>query len=435
MDRDYISELPDSLLTQILLELRTKDSVKTSVLSKRWRNLWLNVPGLELFTLQFTYPHREEILVRFMDRYMEFKCRSRLKKFMITYVDCKGYRDRLMELIGTLVDHGLEHLYVFMHTCNRDDFTHQNIYKSNTLVSLKLHNVELKNSDFVVSLPCLKILKLENICHGEDGPLVVEKLISGCPVLEDLELIRPFDILTHKVLLLLRVSSQTLKSFTLHFAIYKDRTDFSVEIDAPRLKYMSVEQSQSDSIVVKNLSSLFSIDIGTKFNPLRHEDLRMRNIFYDFLTGISSVKHMVICLWSLQRFSPYSKPGLIPKFQNLYHLKAQMWSSSTHLLEAFLESCPNLKNLILEYNVELDREQMDFTNVPQCLISTLEYVEIKEPNEKSTIKLVNYFLENSAVLKKLTLRFSYSSSIYLKSYKKLLTSTKLSPTCQVIFGC
>ena len=299
---DYISEFPDCLLTQILLNLPTKDSVKTSVLSKRWRNLWLNVPGLRLRTFDFPvfpYPY-EEGFVRFMDRFMEFKCRSRLQKFMITYFEHNGYRDRLMELIGTLVDRGIQHLYVYMHTCNRVDFIRQNIYKSKTLVSLKLHNVELKNSDFVVSLPCLKILKLENICHGEDGPLVVEKLISGCSVLEDLELIRPFDIRTHKVLLLLRVSSQTLKSFTLHFAIYKDRTDFSVEIDAPRLKYMTVEQSQSDSIVVKNLSSLFSIDIGTKFNPLRHEDLRMRNVFYDFLTGISSVKHMIICLWSLQ---------------------------------------------------------------------------------------------------------------------------------------
>jgi len=180
---DYISELPDSLLTQILLDLQTKDSVKTRVLSKRWRNLWLNVPGLRLRTLEFTYPHHEEGLVRFMDRFMESNCRSRLQKFMIRYFECNGYRDRLMELIGTLVDCGIQHLYVFMHTCNRVDFIRQNIYKSKTLVSLKLYNVELKNPDFVVSLPCLKILKLMNICYGEDGPLVVEKLISGCPVL------------------------------------------------------------------------------------------------------------------------------------------------------------------------------------------------------------------------------------------------------------
>ncbi|XP_010445831.1 PREDICTED: F-box/FBD/LRR-repeat protein At5g44980 [Camelina sativa] len=74
----------------------------------------------------------------------------------------------------------------------------------------------------------------------------------------------------------------------------------------------------------------------------------------------------------------------------------------------------------------------DLTNVPQCLISTLEYVKIKE---KSGIKLVNYILENSAVLKKLTLSFTHPSvtNQELESYKKLLTSTKLSPTCQLVF--
>jgi len=223
---DYINELPDSLLTQILLDLRTKDSVKTSVSSKRWRNLWLNVPGLDLFSLQFTNPHHEEGLIKFMDRFMESNCRSRLQKFMIRYFECNGYRDRFMELIGTVVDCGIQHLYVYMHTCNRVDFIRQNIYKSKTLVSLKLYNVELKNPDFVVSLPCLKILKLMKICYGEDGPLVVEKLISGCPVLEDLELIKPFDILTQDVILFLRVSSQTLKSLRLYFATNGSGTEF-----------------------------------------------------------------------------------------------------------------------------------------------------------------------------------------------------------------
>ncbi|AED95178.1 F-box/RNI-like superfamily protein [Arabidopsis thaliana] len=371
---DYISEFPDCLLTQILLNLPTKDSVKTSVLSKRWRNLWLNVPGLRLRTFDFPvfpYPY-EEGFVRFMDRFMEFKCRSRLQKFMITYFEHNGYRDRLMELIGTLVDRGIQHLYVYMHTCNRVDFIRQNIYKSKTLVSLKLYNVELKNPEFVVSLPCLKILKLENIFHGEDGPLVVEKLISGCPVLEDLELIRPFD----------------------------DNVGYG-SLTAPKYS-------------------------------------RNRDIIGDFLTVISSVRHTIICYSTSKMLYSYSKQlGPIPQFHNLYHLQARFSSSSLQLLPTFLESCPacpNLKNLIMEFPFE--PKNIDFHKVPQCLISTLEYVQIEELilKEKSGIKLVDYFLENSAVLKKLTLSFTYHSKKKQdpESYKKLLTSTKLSPTCQII---
>ncbi|XP_010445829.1 PREDICTED: F-box/FBD/LRR-repeat protein At5g44980-like [Camelina sativa] len=436
MECDYISELPDSLLTQILSYLRTKNYVKTSVLSKRWRNLWLNVPVLDLYTIEFRPYPNEEDFARFMERiFMEFNRGSHLQKFKITYSQCSGYRDRFMELIRTVVDGGIQDLDVSMHPCNRDDFIRQNIYKSKTLVSLNLCNVELKNPKVVVSLPCVKILKLSKVCYGEDGPLVVEKLISGCPVLEDLELIRPFDILSAQVGLFLRLRSQTLNSLCLSFAVHSGYTDFSVEIDAPRLKHMSVEWSQPDSIIVKNLSSLFKIDIRTKRYPVRPDDF---NIFCDFLTGISSVRHMTISLWELQILFGYSKLVPVPIFENLYHLEAQVNSSSLQLLSAFLESCPNLKNLILtvricsnlKYFVEKEPEQMDITNVPQCLIYSLEYVEIKNQRRDGIgIKLVNYFLENSAVLKKLIINFECSSvtNQELESYKKLLTSTKLSP--------
>ncbi|CAL9241884.1 unnamed protein product, partial [Arabidopsis halleri] len=256
---------------------------------------WLNVPGLKFDSTPFKYAHEEDF-ARFMERFMDFNHGSHLQKFEIT-----GYRYGFMELINTVVDLGIQHLEVFKYPCSANDFMCQNIYKSKTLVSLNLVNIELKNPEFVVSLPCLKIMHLSNVCHGEDGPLVVERLISGCPVLEDLKLIRPFNIWTQKVLknfkLFLHVRSQTLKSLGLYFAMNRGDTDFSVEIYAPRLKYMSVEQIQMDSIVVKNLSSLFRIDIRIRDHPSRPDDY---NIFCDFLTGISSVRHMIIYLWSLE---------------------------------------------------------------------------------------------------------------------------------------
>ncbi|XP_020870364.1 F-box/FBD/LRR-repeat protein At5g44980 isoform X2 [Arabidopsis lyrata subsp. lyrata] len=426
MDCDYISELPDSLLTQILLNLPTKDSVKTSVLSKRWRNLWLNVPGLDLGSLQFPNPY-EEGFTRFMDRFMEFNCGSHLQKFKIQYT---GKQDQLMELICTVVDRGIQHLDVCYYSL-RYGFMRENIYKSKTLVSLKLFNLELKKPEFVASLPCLKIMHLGRVCRGEDGPLVVEKLISGCPALEYLKLIRPFDISSQKVLLFLRVSSQTLKSLGLYYAFNKGDTDFSVEIDAPRLKYMIVKESQSDNIVVKNLSSLFMINIRTKCYQLRPEDF---NILCGFLTGISRVRHMIIDLSRVERLYPNYNFGPIPKFLNLYYLNVEVSRSSLQLLPAFLESSPNLKTLILDFRGSSKLGQIDFTNLHRCLISTLEYVEIKKGmiRDETGVKLVNYFLENSAILKKLTLSFTDSSSLELESCKKLLTSTKLSPTCQVI---
>ncbi|XP_044427526.1 putative F-box/FBD/LRR-repeat protein At4g03220 [Triticum aestivum] len=43
---DFLSRLPDHLLVDILLRLRTKEAVATSVLSRRWRGVWPQLPHL-----------------------------------------------------------------------------------------------------------------------------------------------------------------------------------------------------------------------------------------------------------------------------------------------------------------------------------------------------------------------------------------------------
>jgi len=73
---------------------------------------------------------------------------------------------------------------------------------------------------------------------------------------------------------------------------------------------------------------------------------------------------------------------------------------------------------------------------PRRFLTSLEYVKIAKPMaaEASEIKLklVSYFLENSTILKKLTLCLrNFREKEESVIVKKLLTIPRLSPSCQV----
>ncbi|KAF2553819.1 hypothetical protein F2Q68_00037040 [Brassica cretica] len=50
---DKVSPFPDDLLLKILSYLPTNEVRITSVLSKRWRSLWMLLPKLELWQFQY----------------------------------------------------------------------------------------------------------------------------------------------------------------------------------------------------------------------------------------------------------------------------------------------------------------------------------------------------------------------------------------------
>ena len=202
----------------------------------------------------------------------------------------------IREWIATAISRGAQHLDVvdtFLRYMSFKEFMPLDIYKSKTLMSLKLVEVRMSNPDFVVSLPCLKNMHLEKFMYSGEDPSFMEKLISGCPVLEDLTVFRSSD----DNVLVLRVTSKSLK----RFRVWSDRwsrsnsREFALEIDASGLKYMKLGDQHSKRIVVKNLRSLFIIDIDSIFNGGSNTNLEMKkDTIRDFLNGISRVRHMIV---------------------------------------------------------------------------------------------------------------------------------------------
>lgn len=75
---DIISKLPDNLIHEILSFIDTKYAVQTSVLSKRWKNIWVSLPYISVdwtsFKKDIIYDLGETLrkFLTFVDKVFEF---------------------------------------------------------------------------------------------------------------------------------------------------------------------------------------------------------------------------------------------------------------------------------------------------------------------------------------------------------------------------
>lgn len=304
---DWISNLPDCLLCQVLLYLPTKNVAKTSVLSSRWRNIWKYVPGLNLgygdFQIRNTVSIDHNTFLSFVDSFLGFNSQSCLQSFKLKY-DSSGHGEPEIALIrgwiNNVVRRKVKYFEVSDDSCGSYDFQMPpTIYTCENLVYLKLVGLLLASPKFV-SLPSLKVLRLSLVNFADDKAL--ETLISQCPVLENLIIYRSFcDDFEFTC-----VSSQSLLSFT-HVSDSEDGLveNLVVAIDAPKLKYLRLSDHRIASFILKNLASLVKADIDTVFNLICKKmfdpnDLQKRNMIRNFLVEISRIKNLIIASCTLE---------------------------------------------------------------------------------------------------------------------------------------
>ncbi|XP_019084759.1 PREDICTED: LOW QUALITY PROTEIN: FBD-associated F-box protein At5g22730-like [Camelina sativa] len=438
---DMISKFPDALISQILLYLPTKEAVKTSVLSTRWKSLWLLIPILDLDSSKFP---DYNTFVGFTDKFIDFSrehksCLHKLKLSIRKNVNDPPCVTRWVDFV---VRRKLEHLDVEC-LVNRKFLEEMplSLYVCDTLVYLRLHRVSLGEFESV-SLTSLKTMRLEENVYAND--VVLESLISSCPVLEDLSILR----MVKDNVKVLRVRSQTLTSLHVDFYFGAgdeycvdgfDKKVSGVFIDAPRLEYLKFQDDLSGSKIITNSGSLAKVNVVYVFNESDCADvvdLPKRNMVRNFLTSISGVRDMTISdhfvefLYYNIDFDP------LPQFCNLSCLKVKISLELLEILPTLLESCPHLKSLVLmlEFDPAEEDVQIRFSSVLRCLVSSLEFVEIKYINGWPAImEVARYFVENSRVLKKLVLHLrcsSHQEGFYM--LKELLELPRGSSTCRII---
>ncbi|CAA7032709.1 unnamed protein product [Microthlaspi erraticum] len=421
---DLISQLPDHLKTEILYHLPTMEAVTTSVLSTRWTNIWKLVPGLDLDSCRYSD-------FKAIHSFLDIQRQSRIRKFWLKirrhiydndatcvtqWTDDALTRHRIQDLdvcFGYYYQIGLVQIP-------------RSVFTSDRLVHLRLFGARLFNAEFV-SLPCLKMIHLEYVTAPNEATL--EKLISSSPVLEDLTIRR----CNGNVADVLQVRSKTVKRIEMdHFAPL-------VIDEAPLLQFLRIKVNFFKTfrvIVFWGFAAKVDVHVSTGCAFYPYNVSSKVGVIGDFLTVMSSVRDLALSRDIWEVIYQYSQLESLPQFDLLSRLCVRLCSSDLAWLPAFLKNCPKLRSLSVEVwydgykKMPIDES---FPPVLECLLSSLEFLDIKArvSGDSTEMKLVRYLLENSLVLKKLTLRLdSHPRNDDIS--EEILRLPRRSITCQVL---
>ena len=291
---DRISNLPRKVLCHILSFLQTKHAVATSVLSTKWKNIWVSVPILDFEDSLLLH---EENLINKPVEDLRVSFSSFVDRVLIQYNAPRLHWFRLK----CAQNYESSHVNAWIYQALRRHVqklrlcvptVHGDLFRTESLVYLKLGTNFVLNVPASVLLPSLKTLHLNSIEFSDDAS--THKLISSCPVLEQLFIeecgmknIRCFNISAHALKCLAMECAILDNEYATGFCGYK------IVIDAPKLEYLRLYDYVAEGYHFKNLKSLIEAQVHVDLSTRRIEQ-RDRAYYgqkvLELIKGIHNVK-------------------------------------------------------------------------------------------------------------------------------------------------
>ncbi|KAK9085118.1 hypothetical protein Sjap_025529 [Stephania japonica] len=195
---DRISNLPDSILLEILSLLPFKSIATTSVLSKRWTNLFqhflIHTDCLD-FGQVFARPQRQQQFIDTVNRYLKLHNRDEIQKFRLLFYPNLDYQVHADKWLEFAIQRSVKELdFDFCGTAAFDDDQHDLrclelpdlLYSSNSpLTHLKLGQFYFDPPLAFTGFASLVSLCLRRVNITED---TLESVLMKCPLLTVLSL-------------------------------------------------------------------------------------------------------------------------------------------------------------------------------------------------------------------------------------------------------
>ena len=241
-----LCELPDSVLCHILSFIPTKYSVRTSILSTRWKSIWASVPNLDFEFEQMSTALKEEYMsnyvgfLMFVDRVLSLRDSLDIQKFRLhCYCRVEDF-SRIVGWICTAIRHNVVEIDLCVYSDNVVCPTFelpQCVFMCKTLVVLKVKSNCITYAPPTSGcFPSLKFLDVK-VEYPEDDSM--EKLFSCCPILEDLSINATVRDL---LVLMFKVSAPELKrlrmTFVSDYLVGKDH-EYDISLTPQSLKTLT----------------------------------------------------------------------------------------------------------------------------------------------------------------------------------------------------
>ncbi|KAL4584388.1 hypothetical protein LXL04_008988 [Taraxacum kok-saghyz] len=437
---DLISNLPDSILHHILSFIPTKEVVKTSILCTRWKNLSTSVPNIDFDDGSMYVARKAEVpsFIKFVENVLKLRDASNMEKFRLSCSICNN-ASKIQSWISYAIMHNVHELDLSLF--GEDPFViPDSMFASTSLVSLKIRMdcvIELPSH---ISFPSLKTLHLSSVRFPHDD--FTEKLISGCPVLEELSIL-DCDLVNMSNIV---ISSSTLKSLTIHDQSSFDDLDendpsgCNINIDASNLTYFEYTGYLTNEILLNDPFSIVNacIEIPTLDDQVAFRAVNLLKQL-QYVASLSVSNHIMEAIIFAD-----NEVYLYPVFQNLSDLVLTMKSGDYPFggLMDLLYFCPTLQSICVsegfKHPMGVSHSDPIWLSTPICMSNRLKKLSFKNFHANdSEIYFLKCVLKYACVLERMDIGWSKTQLPGLKKQMQAMTELETikrsSTTCVVMF--
>ncbi|KAA8524930.1 hypothetical protein F0562_011432 [Nyssa sinensis] len=414
--KDRFSNMSDDILGQILSSIPTHLAVQTSVLSKRWRDVWTRAANIHLDDrLSFFSTKPKPTFESSADQIL---CRNQmpLRKFSL---HCFRFRD--VSRINAWIECALERKVTELDLFLADPYSQltQRIYTCENLEVLRMY------SDFDLHIPRNSVgfprVKTLHLSVANPNSFLMRKLFRKFPVLEELQI----DGVTCKERRSFKIFVPTLKRLAIRIANRNNGTDYSCYdfyVIAPALEYIDISD---DTISLyhmeeKSLQSLIKaqVDVGAGIDFTNNDCWHgAYNRAMGLLSEVVNTKFLSLSASTIQVLNTgWYQTKQLPKFPKLVPTLPNLTSLELHVFDGFdwesvvldyLKKAPKLEAFVLNIlkGPKIDcwesSGQQRFAPV-DCLLPQLKVIEIRGlKGRKNEQVFLKYLLKNAKFLEKM----------------------------------